>query len=268
MLPFRFGPPTRQLFGLYHAPGGTRTRETGVLICNPMGQEAVRTQRMFRVLGERLARAGWPVLRFDYFGTGDSDGDDEAGDLLGWRKDVAAAHQELLGRSGCRRTLWLGARLGGTLALLAAGDVPAPPAHLLLWEPVASGRHYLEQLASRHLQALQETYSIAPPALLQGPHEGEALGFALGAAMRQQLAAVDPMQACGTVPAGSRVTIVAPPGNADAASWADNLNRTGRPATPVDFSHSFDWTSEEALNTSLVPNDALQVLNARIEAAA
>lgn len=267
MLPFRFGPPTRQLFGLYHPAGGTSARETGVLICNPMGQEAVRTQRMFRVLGERLARAGRAVLRFDYFGTGDSDGDDDAGDLLGWRKDVAAAHQELIGRSGCRRTLWLGARLGGTLALLASGDVPAPPAHLLLWEPIASGPRYLEQLAGRHVQALEETYSIAPPALLRGPHEGEALGFALSAAMRQQLAAVDAAQAGDAVPAGSRVTIIAPTGNADAASWADNLNRNGHPAALVDFSHSFDWTSEEALNTSLVPNDALRVLNAQIEAA-
>ena len=266
MLPFHFGSPARQLFGLYHPAGGARPRAAGVLVCPPLGQEAVRTQRMFRVLADRLARAGWHVMRFDYFGTGDSAGDDEAGDLLGWRMDVATAHEELAKRSGCTTIVWVGARLGGTLAALASQDVTPPPRHLLLWEPVVSGPDYLQDLARRHVQALAQSYSIAPAELLVGPHVGEALGFGLGPALRQQLGATDLRQA--TPPSTSRMTVLAPPGNAELGAYLDQLRHAGHGAELVSFEHDFDWASEEALNTALVPSEALQLLTERIEACA
>jgi hypothetical protein len=52
-----------------------------VLLCNPFGQEAIRCHRAFRLLSARLASSGIPSLRFDYFGTGDSPGNDGEGDL-------------------------------------------------------------------------------------------------------------------------------------------------------------------------------------------
>lgn len=265
MLPFRFGPPHRQLFGLYH-PGKARGNgSTAVLICNPLGQEAVRTHRMLRVLADRLARAGLHVLRFDYFGTGDAAGDDEDGDMLGWRKDIGVAHAELLKRSGCSRTVWFGARLGATLAALSAGDVPDGPQGLVLWEPVVSGRRYLEHLADRHAKALSESYSILPPGLLQARGDDEALGFGLGSALRQQLAQVDLAQS-GTDAGAARFTIVTRDDDEQAAAYAAALRKQAREVTFVPFEHDFDWTSEEAINTSLVPNEALQLLGSQIEA--
>lgn len=265
MLPFRFGPPLRQMFGLHHPPAvASAGSRTAVLICNPLGQEAVRTHRMFRVLADRLARAGLHVLRFDYYGTGDSAGPDDAGDIVGWRKDVAAAHEEVTRRSGCSRTIWFGARLGATLAALAANDVPKAPEQLLLWEPVVSGRRYLDHLKVMHLKALHESYSIAPAAILQGEHEHEALGFGIGPALRQQLSAIDLTQP-GAAAAGT-YTVIAPPGNAEATAFATALRNEGRSTKSIDFEHNFDWTSEEALNTSLVPADALQLVSSLIEA--
>ena len=100
MTPMLFGPASRQLFGLYHAP--ERESKLAVLICMPLGQEAVRAHRLFRVLSDRLARAGVAVLRFDYHGSGDSPGEDTDGELEGWRRDICTAHEELRRRTGAR----------------------------------------------------------------------------------------------------------------------------------------------------------------------
>ena len=86
--------------------------QRAVLILNPFGQEAVRTHRLLRVTADRLARSGFDVLRFDYFGSGDSPGTDECADLQGWAQDVIAAHRMLREFSKAAHISWLGIRLG------------------------------------------------------------------------------------------------------------------------------------------------------------
>ena len=79
--PIVFGPAHAQLFGLHHAPDPETARGTGVILrCNALGYEAMCAHRTYRHLAERLARAGFNALRFDYHGTGDSSGDDDAPD--------------------------------------------------------------------------------------------------------------------------------------------------------------------------------------------
>ena len=46
-------------------------RATGVLLCNPLGDDLIRAHRPFRHLAEDLSAAGFPVLRFDFDGTGE-----------------------------------------------------------------------------------------------------------------------------------------------------------------------------------------------------
>ena len=71
---FFFRESKSPLFAQYHAPdtGGGGVRSTSVLLCQPYGHEYIRAHRAFRTLGERLARAGFPTLRFDYRGCGES----------------------------------------------------------------------------------------------------------------------------------------------------------------------------------------------------
>jgi len=146
----RFGPPDRQLFGFHHAPAGVTPRLTSVLLCNPFGQEALRCQRMFRMLGERLARAGFHVLRFDYFATGDSDGDCEEADLGVWKDNIVRSSHELRERAHTSRAAWVGLGLGGSLAARASLQLHTSLAALILWEPVFDGKGYLEELGTTH----------------------------------------------------------------------------------------------------------------------
>ena len=45
------------------------------MLCYPWGSEYIYAHRSLRLLAQRRAAAGIHTLRFDYFGTGDSDGD-------------------------------------------------------------------------------------------------------------------------------------------------------------------------------------------------
>jgi len=60
----------RSLLGALHQPQRLRPRSTAVLLCNPFGEEASRSHRIYRVLATQLERAGFAALRFDYSGTG------------------------------------------------------------------------------------------------------------------------------------------------------------------------------------------------------
>lgn len=263
MIPFRFGPRERQLYGVFHPlAGGQRGPGTGVLLCNPFGQEAVRLHRFYRVLAERLSRAGVPVLRFDYFGTGESAGDDEQGDLAGWVLDIAHAHTELLQRTRSTRVVWVGARLGATLAAMASAKVQRAPEMLLLWEPVTDGSRYLKELASAHARATLNIWSVdTQPALLDDA--AEMIGFGMSLLLRQQLEQQDAAVFAGT--RTDRVVIIDNPMEPSAASLGKALDEAGVNHQTTYLQHSFDWTSEEALNTALVPTEALQLLTTHMD---
>src|SRR5476651_2484753 len=59
-------------FGWLHIPPARLNSDTTVLVCPPLGCEALRSHRSLRALADDLATAGYPTLRFDYPGTGDS----------------------------------------------------------------------------------------------------------------------------------------------------------------------------------------------------
>jgi len=73
--PFYFGAPGKELFGCLHAPEPDCCLDCGVVVCQPFGHEYVNSHRALRQLAKRLVDAGFPVLRFDYYGCGDSRGE-------------------------------------------------------------------------------------------------------------------------------------------------------------------------------------------------
>jgi alpha-beta hydrolase superfamily lysophospholipase len=146
VLPIVFGPSDRPLLGFYHAPDGPQTRSIAVVLCNPIGFEAMSAHRTYRHLAERLAAKGVPALRFDYDGTGDSSGrSDDPGRMSAWLGSVEAALHEIRSRAGVRQVALFGVRFGATLAMLAAAEDGRVDA-MISWAPVISGRAHVSEL--------------------------------------------------------------------------------------------------------------------------
>lgn len=186
--PFHFGPAAQPLFGCYSAPPQGPTRDCGVVLCPPIGQEYFRSHRAFRQLAARLAGLGFAVLRFDYYGCGDSAGSSEDGRLERWVLDVAAAADELR-RRGPDEVCLVGLRLGGALAWLAGargGDV----GRLVLWDPVVDGRAYLRELEDQQRE-MRHNLGLRPEPDGAGRPAIEVLGFPLTDDLRADLEAID-----------------------------------------------------------------------------
>ncbi|QSQ26299.1 alpha/beta hydrolase [Pyxidicoccus parkwayensis] len=187
-----FGPEVRRLFGWYHAPREMTPRHLGVVLCNPLGYEAMPAHRTYRHLAARLADAGFPVLRFDYDGTGDSSGyDDEPDRVATWRASIGTAIDELKRRSGFSNVCLFGLRLGGLFALTTASEREDVRA-LMLWAAPATGRTYVREL--RAFRQLKEKDSVGPPRETPTPGE-EIAGYLLRPDTAENLSGLRPLDA-------------------------------------------------------------------------
>lgn len=176
------------LFGFYHPPATSAPRG-GVLLCAPIGQDQIRSHRLYRQLAHAMAALGYAVLRFDCFGTGDSPGDALDVDWHTCVANAVEAAAALRERSGCDAVTAYGARLGANLALDVAD--PAALARLILWEPVLDGAAYARQLDAWQDQLWQDPdrYSHRRSAR---EADGQWLGFAVSPALRTQITALKP----------------------------------------------------------------------------
>ena len=119
--------------------------DEGVVVCGALGHETSGTHRGLLELATGLSEAGYHVLRFDYFGTGDSQGTgDEPGRLERLVRSVDRAVAFLRADRALRSVTLLGFRLGGTLACLAARRSAAIE-RIVLLDPVVSGRHFVRE---------------------------------------------------------------------------------------------------------------------------
>ena len=183
MQPFFFGTSREQIFGVYHAPEGRAARNAAVVLCHPLGHEYLRAHRAFRNLAVALAGQGFHVLRFDYFGSGDSGGHAEQTTVKRCVSDLSSAIQELKDISGASKVSLIGLRLGATFAACAASnrnDIE----RLLLWDPVLDGKVYVNDL-----QSLQREWLVDRLGTSKAVSKSELIGFALTDDMRAELEA-------------------------------------------------------------------------------
>ena len=130
----------------------------GVLMVTGGTQTRVGSHRMFERLAHELAQAGYPCLRFDRRGVGDSEGNDPG--FRGSAPDIAAAAQAFRQNNpGLERVVGFGLCDGATALSLFGAD--AGVASLILvnpWlveaehdrpPPAAIRRHYRQRLLSR-----------------------------------------------------------------------------------------------------------------------
>jgi alpha-beta hydrolase superfamily lysophospholipase len=282
--PFFFGPPARarSTFGWYHAPaghdgGGPQTaghvggspqtpgdvRRGGVLLCNPIGDDAVRAHRPLRHLAERLAHAGFAVLRFDFHGTGDSLGDErEQGRVAAWLDDVRAALAELRARchlggdpgAPAGPISIVGLRLGATLALCAADLVDG----VVLWGPYARGAAFHTEstrLYKMHRMLEPQSFSGGPKTRPDGE---EAFGFLLTHDTVAGLKALD-TRAIARAPARRALVVGDGSGAPAEQEIVDHLGSLGVAAERRVFPGSRQFLIEVP-HKSRLPEDALDAM--------
>lgn len=170
--------------GFYHPAGGT----IGVVLCSPWGFEDLTMRKSWRLLAEAIATAGYPCIRFDYPGTGNSAGRaTDVASIATWTTSIEAAADFLRLNSGVRRFVFIGQSLGAVLAVAAArtrSDVVG--VHLIT--PVVRGRAYVRELAATATM-VAERIGIK---LELAPDEGlSVLGFAMSRAMVESLKSFD-----------------------------------------------------------------------------
>jgi len=251
-IPCHFG-PDHGLFGIYH-PGASGVKEA-VLLCPPLGQDLIRSHRLYRQLAHALAGLGFAVLRFDYYGTGDSAGLSEEVEWPRCLADVSDAAAQLRARSGCERIIGFGARLGGSLALAAADRAQLD--ELVLWDPVLDGAAHVAAL-----NALQAALRFDTNRFL-APRPADLLadqwqGFAIDICLRQQLADLylDPPR---------RRTLLLLSGAADPS--ADHHRFTATGADLATLAQPTPWNDLEHLETAIQSHQLIDIVSRRVQEA-
>jgi alpha/beta superfamily hydrolase len=225
--PLFFGDGMRRLFGVYSAPASARQGVNAVLICPPGPQEYMTTHWAIRRLATQLANAGAHVLRFDYFGTGDSAGASEDGTLEAWQADILTAADKLRELSRTQRVSVLGYRLGATLAWRASQVAATKPRDLVLWDPVIVGNSYL-----RELMVADDTFKVRLlyfPPVVNPP--AELGGFVLPPEQYRATLAVNLLSE--PLPSATRVHLIVGSENSENEALAARLKRDARRFTYV-----------------------------------
>nr|WP_255652224.1 alpha/beta fold hydrolase [Corallococcus sp. AS-1-12] len=146
------------------------------------------THWAFRKLAGMLAREGFHVFRFDYYGTGDSAGEGHEGRVATWVQDLRNAVNELQDVTGVQRVALVGLRLGAALAVRAAVEGLSTAA-LVLWEPLVEGEAWLQELEL--LQQRRDTRTLFPRPESPLEVREELLGFPFPRALRDDILALD-----------------------------------------------------------------------------
>ena len=205
--------------GYLHEAGG----DCLVLMAGAVGYEQLCVQRMWRDFAERIAAAGYPVLRFDWAGCGDalgSDADPQRCDA--WEQSFTDALTYARSTLGMKRIAVVGMRLGALIAarvLATTGDVEA----MAILAPPANGRMHARELAA--LAKMIGTRE--PPPGVPGIAEGdfEVAGFLVTAQTRVDMEVYD-LRKLSARPA-AKVQLLTQPGLASAQALAEHLVSLG-----------------------------------------
>lgn len=240
MIPLLFGTTGRRLLGMY-SPAAPPAKRRGVVLCPPFGQEYIRSHRTCRILATRLSDVGHDVLRFDYYGTGNSAGDDRDVSLSGAVEDTLLGVEEVCDMAGVRRVTLVGLRTGALVARLAAGNADAVD-RLVLWDPVTDARAYVRD-------------SIAEGAPIGPDGDREAQGFVFARRFQEELSSIEATEPAA---APSEVLVAVCRDGPEHAHLVESLTASGSDVEYAVFDDPPSWTETENLGVGAVPVNLLK----------
>jgi len=255
-----FGSRHAPIFGLYHEPASGQKRRSGVVICPPLGEEIFPAHRVLRVLATQLARLGFPVLRFDYLGCGNSWGDDLDVTIPTCLDSLSRAVGKMREQSGCERVVTIGLRFGGTIAGMSATASPGLFHECVMWDPVLDGVAYVQDL-QRELRETVEQHVPVTSTCDAAVSRVEAIGLRLSVEFETQLAAIS-TDHFASLPA-DRTLLVDTSGSTLSRTAALPADHVLRKCVQLDFRDA-PWKPVRA-SGQLVPAAALRKLTSMAE---
>ncbi|MCL6637288.1 MAG: alpha/beta fold hydrolase [Alicyclobacillus sp.] len=159
----------RVLRGMEHIPDGPGERWPWLVLLHSFGATKVETHRLYVRLSRRLQQRGVASVRFDFSGSGESDGEFAEMTVSG---GLAEAHAILdyvrsHPQADTARVSVAGFSLGGLVAGMLAGDRPGDVARLVLLAPAANLPELVREMAASAGMA-------QPPEVFD--YEGDLLG--------------------------------------------------------------------------------------------
>ena len=240
-----FGDPERKLFAV--VDGDPANAHAVLVICPALLHEHFLSYRMLALLCQRLAANGWATLRFDYFGSGDSGGDDGDFSLAGASADTRTAIAWMRERSGA--PLLLAGVRGGAWPATACMHLAD---RLLLWQPLASGADWLADLLRADLAERGDRMRFPLLPELPKPADDDwLLGHHCAAALRNELLSTN-WPARATIPVDladnaesaiderwtyARHHLLTPA----VSGWVDRIEMQNRGFYGSEFTAAIDW---------------------------
>lgn len=261
-----------RLFALHiPAVSAREPAREGVLMCPAFAEEMNRSRRQVMLQAQAFAAGGRDVLLLDLFGTGESEGDFADARWELWLDDLERGARWLMQNGAETLCLW-GLRLGAMLAhSLALNARQFEVSRLLLWQPVATGKVYLNQLLRLRLAAQMsaggggETTASLRQMLASGATI-EVAGYALAPALAEALDGLNlkSQGAEATAPV-DWVELISPGRELSAASrgTVDALRAGGTPVnTHLVVGEAF-WNTPETTTVAALTDTCAAMLDAR-----
>lgn len=185
----------QNLFGVLHSPE-INFKDHGFIFCAPTFGEKTKTYRVFVNFARFLERNGYYVLRFDYFGEGDSAGNFEEADIESRLSDIKDAVRFFKNKVTNIKVNLLGLRLGASLSILTANEMKEINS-LILWAPIVDLRLYLFEFLRGNLSnqlLVNRRIILNREQLMEKICSGEKVnvdGWLIGKAMWEQSNEVD-----------------------------------------------------------------------------
>lgn len=143
----------KRLFGILHEADASAARQNfAVVVCAALFEDKLWSHRVMVNFARYLASRGVSVLRFDYFGDGESEGRFDEASVTTRSGDIADAVTFCRERTQIDRVYLHGLCYGATLALHASLR-EGTGAGVVAWAPVMDGARYAAELLRTHLTA-------------------------------------------------------------------------------------------------------------------
>ncbi|MBW3549724.1 MAG: hypothetical protein KY442_02540 [Proteobacteria bacterium] len=183
--PMWLDPDARCLYAALH--GVPASASTGVVFAPPLLHEQPRSRRFLTEAAARLAALGLPCLRFDFFGTGDSDGSGDQLDFVSMRADLELATAALRARTGVERVVVLAWR-GAVLPVMDWLSESSQVDLVVMWEPIVDGADWLGELEQVDAAERATRPRPRPGVPRSAPaDDGQLMGFAVSQRFRRDL---------------------------------------------------------------------------------